>query len=305
MSVKTLTYIVVESASHSIGLRKAAGQSHPSGRAGGWWDISNARAIAPEARRQRDDLVVEPQGHTVRTCGFPASGFQTGFMTGSRHGALPPQVSQPRHAKIAEHRVLAERPDAARRHLVTPDEEVTHAVIQMGLDHAIRNVAGSRTEVAAPSSQEAVQCTAYLRPWPFVARYQDRSRPGLKTLQVLIRRRCPGEPPALLPVARRAEAATQKVKRLRLASHSRVFVRFRLSPRRVITPSVHVSASALFPPPCASRHLPRSFRPASASSVISGTVSGERVRAEASHKCDYPAAFRLTAGAKYFNELLS
>src|ERR1700680_4626243 len=49
-----------------------------------------------------------------RTCGFPASGFPTGFMTGSRHDALPSQVSQSRHTKLAEYRILAERPDASR-----------------------------------------------------------------------------------------------------------------------------------------------------------------------------------------------
>ena len=34
---------------------------------------------------------------------------------------------------------------------MTPDKEVTHAVIQMGLDHAVRDVVGAGAEVAAPS----------------------------------------------------------------------------------------------------------------------------------------------------------
>jgi hypothetical protein len=158
---------------------------------------------------------VSPPRSSNRTCGFPASGFPTGFVTGSRHDALPPQVSQPRHTKIAEHRFLAERPDASRGHLVAPDEEVTHAVIQMGLERAIRDVVGSGTEVTAPSPQQAVQCAAYLRQWPLVARYQDRTQFILQTLHALIRRRGPGEPPALLPMAMRAEAVTQKVKPVR------------------------------------------------------------------------------------------
>jgi hypothetical protein len=119
---------------------------------------------------------VSPPRSSNRTCGFPASGFPTGFMTGSRHGAFPSQVSQSRHTKIAEHRFHAERPDASRRHLVTPDQEVTHAVIQMGLDNAIRDVVGSRAEVTAPSPQQAVQRAAHLGPWPFVARHQDRTQ---------------------------------------------------------------------------------------------------------------------------------
>ena len=85
-------------------------------------------------------------------------------MTGSRHGALSPQMSQPRDTKIAEHRFHAERPDASRRHPVAPDEKVTRAVIQMSLDRAVRDVVGSRAEVAAPSSQQAVQSAAHLRP---------------------------------------------------------------------------------------------------------------------------------------------
>ena len=87
-----------------------------------------------------------PPRSSNRTCGFPASGFPTGFVTGSRHDALPSQMSQSRHTKIAEHRFHAERSDASRGHLAAPDQEVAHAVIQMGLDHAIRDVMGSGAE---------------------------------------------------------------------------------------------------------------------------------------------------------------
>jgi hypothetical protein len=158
---------------------------------------------------------VSPPRSSNRTCGFPASGFPTSFMTGSRHDAFPPQVSQSRHAKIAEHRLLAERPDASRRHLVAPDEEVTHAVIQVGFDRAVRDVMGSRTEVTAPSPQQTVQRAAHFIPRPFVARHQDRTQSVLQTSHTLLRRTGSGEPPTLLPVAMRSEAVTQEVEPVR------------------------------------------------------------------------------------------
>jgi hypothetical protein len=121
---------------------------------------------------------VSPPRSSNRTCGFPASGFPTGFMTGSRHGVFSSRMSQSRHTKIAEHRFHAERPDASRGHLMTPDEKVTHAVIQVGLDHAVRDVVGSGTKLIAPSPRQAVQRAAHLdplrgsSPWPFVPRHQ-------------------------------------------------------------------------------------------------------------------------------------
>ena len=84
-----------------------------------------------ESRRGAVSLArpVSPPRSSNRTCGFPASGFPTGFTTYSRHGVFPPQVSQSRHTKLAEHRFHAERPDASRGHLMTPDQEVSHTVI--------------------------------------------------------------------------------------------------------------------------------------------------------------------------------
>jgi len=158
---------------------------------------------------------VSPPRSSNRTCGFPASGFPTGFMTGSRHDAFPSRMAQPWHTKIAEHRLHAERPDASRRHLMAPDQKVTHAVIQMGLDRTVRDVMGSGTEVAAPSPQQAVQCAAHLRPRPFVARYQDRTQFVFQTLHALVRRAGSDEPSALSPMAMRAEAVTQEAEPVR------------------------------------------------------------------------------------------
>jgi hypothetical protein len=75
-----------------------------------------------------------------RTCGFPASGFPTGFMAGSRHDACSAAHAQAQHAECAEHRVRANLPAAVRRQLVTPNEEAAHAVVQVCLDRPVRDV---------------------------------------------------------------------------------------------------------------------------------------------------------------------
>src|SRR5271166_1254561 len=83
---------------------------------------------------------VSPPRSSNRTCGFPASGFPTGFVTGSRRGVRIATHPWAQHAKRAVHRVHADLPAAARRQLVAPGEEVAHAVIQVRLDHPVRGV---------------------------------------------------------------------------------------------------------------------------------------------------------------------
>jgi hypothetical protein len=68
---------------------------------------------------------VSPPRSSNRTCGFPASGFPTGFTTVSRRNALPPTVSPSWHAKFAEHRCHRQPPNSPRGHLMVPGEEVT------------------------------------------------------------------------------------------------------------------------------------------------------------------------------------
>ena len=171
---------------------------------------------------------------------------------------------------------LAERPDAARRHLVTPDEEVMHAVIQMGLDHAIRNVAGSRTEVAAPSLARGGSVHRIPAPWPFVA--GTRIAPGLalRRCRFLSDGDCPVNAPALLPVARRAEAATQKVKRLRPCVAQQGLRSVQAQPEtrhHTIGPGQCLSA---FPPAMRVPPSPPFVSTGLRELRISGTVSGER-----------------------------
>jgi len=50
----------------------------------------------------------------------------------------------------AEDRRHAEQSAASRRHLVAPGEKLAHAVIEMRLDHPVRGIVRTRTEVAAP-----------------------------------------------------------------------------------------------------------------------------------------------------------
>src|SRR5277367_4149461 len=77
---------------------------------------------------------VSPPRSSNRTCGFPASGFPTGFMVDSRHDALPPAMAQSWHTERAKHGRHRERSDASRGHLVASHEEVADAVIDMRLD---------------------------------------------------------------------------------------------------------------------------------------------------------------------------
>ena len=95
---------------------------------------------------------VSPPRSSNRTRGFLASGFPTGFTTCSRHGVFPPQVSQSRHTKLAEHRFHAERPDAPRGHLVASDEEVADTVVEVRLDGLVRDAVRAWTEVASPAA---------------------------------------------------------------------------------------------------------------------------------------------------------
>ena len=85
-------------------------------RAGGGTAIKRTRGVTEFTVESRRGAVsrersVSPPRSSNRTCGFPASGFPTGFMTGSRHGAAPSQMPQSRHTKVAEHRLHTERPE--------------------------------------------------------------------------------------------------------------------------------------------------------------------------------------------------
>src|SRR5271154_6162574 len=82
-----------------------------------------------------------------RTCGFPASGFPTGFATDSREEADTAASAHSVHAEFAEDRFHAEGSDASRGHLVASDEEVSDTVVEVRLDRLVRNAVRAWTEV--------------------------------------------------------------------------------------------------------------------------------------------------------------
>jgi hypothetical protein len=116
-----------------------------------------------------------------RTCGFPASGFPTGFVTGSRQDALPSAMAQSRHTKLTEDCSHRER-SCACGYLVASGEKVTHAVIDVCLDNPVRDVMRPWAEVATPSPHQAGQLRAHILPSSHVARHQDGTHLVLQTL---------------------------------------------------------------------------------------------------------------------------
>ena len=63
-----------------------------------------------------------------RTCGFPASGFPTGFIADSQTYAHRPL--EPNHTQRAEHPFLGELVGAVRRHLVAASQKVPHYIME-------------------------------------------------------------------------------------------------------------------------------------------------------------------------------
>ena len=145
------------------------------------------------------------RGAVPRSSPFPLPAHQTG-RADFPHPAFRPASWQAHDMTpvfgtcgVAAHRGVpntasADMPAAARRQLVTPDEEVAHVVIQMRLDHPVRGVVRARTEVATPSPQQTVQRVAHFLPCPHVPRHQDRPHLVLQTLHALLRRAGPDEP---------------------------------------------------------------------------------------------------------------
>jgi len=82
-----------------------------------WAHVESRTGAVAWAMRRRS--VSRPRSSN-RTCGFPASGFPTGFIprhTAGRH-MHPAQL---KHAELAEHRFGAEAAGAARGHRVAPN----------------------------------------------------------------------------------------------------------------------------------------------------------------------------------------
>src|SRR6516162_1041892 len=174
-----------------------------------------------------------------RTCGFAASGFPTGLATGSREDARLAAMAHSKHAEFAEDRFPAERSDAARGHLVASDEEIAHAVIDMSVDDAVRSIMRAGAEVAAPAAQEAVETLSHLFPAADIAADEHRAHLVLETLHALLGGTGAEISPSGLAEDVDAEAKAQEVERVLPCVAQSVFVRFRVSPSRAITRSVH------------------------------------------------------------------
>ena len=67
-------------------------------------------------------------------------------------------------------------------HLVPPDEEVAHAVIDVVVDRPVGRQPRAVAEVRGPAAQQAVQLVAHLRPWPLL--------PGTRSSPTLVLSRC-------------------------------------------------------------------------------------------------------------------
>ena len=120
---------------------------------------------------------------------------------------------EPQDSERAEHRFRGEALGAARRHLVTPNQEVPDPVIDVVVDRPIRRQPGAIAEVCAPASQQAIEPVAHIRPGPHVAGHQQIAHPGLEPLHALLRRAGPQVPVAILPVTVRAKAVIPKIDR--------------------------------------------------------------------------------------------
>ena len=57
------------------------------------------------------------------------------------------------YSERAEYRLVVEAVGAARRHLVTPNQEVTDALVDVVVDRAVRRHPGAMAEVSGPTAQ--------------------------------------------------------------------------------------------------------------------------------------------------------
>src|SRR5437879_6042783 len=148
-----------------------------------------------------------------RTCGFPASGFPTGFTVDSR---TRPQLylTELENSQLAEDNVVRKPPGAARRHLVTPPQEMPYAIRNVMIDRPICLRPSPVAEVCRPASQNLIQPILHLRPRPRIAWLQQVSHFFLDTCHRLPGRACSQIPMAILLVAMRSERVTQKVEAL-------------------------------------------------------------------------------------------
>src|ERR1700692_2948762 len=85
-----------------------------------------------------------------RTCGFPASGFPTGFVVRRT------SVVQCQNPKPPEDQITREAFDSTTRHLVPPSEEVSDAFAVIMVNRSVCPAACAMAEVGRPTAQKTV-----------------------------------------------------------------------------------------------------------------------------------------------------
>src|SRR6516165_10685578 len=90
------------------------------------------------------------------------------------------------HSEGAEHRLPWEAAGAVRGHLVTSNQEVSDAVVDMIVDRPVRRQPGAIAEIRAPASQQAIEPVTNVRPGARVAGDQDIADLGFEPQHTLV-----------------------------------------------------------------------------------------------------------------------
>jgi hypothetical protein len=166
-----------------------------------------------ESRRGRVPCTVPfpLPAHRTQRADFPHYALRLISSQGTRCRAKM-NSTKPKHAKFAMHHSVREAADASRRHLVTPDQEMTDAVIDVVVDRPVGDQAGTIVEIRAPATQQTVQLVSHLGPRRLIAGRQDLANLTLEPLYALLGRARPQIPVAVLPIVMRSERITKEVK---------------------------------------------------------------------------------------------
>src|SRR5205823_9225972 len=105
-------------------------------------------------------------------------------------------------------------PGAARRHLVTPDQEVADPVMDVIVDRPIGHEARAVAEVRGPTANQAVQAITHLMPRSHVAGNQEVADLAPEPEHALLRRARPEIPVAILAIAVRTERIAEEIEAL-------------------------------------------------------------------------------------------
>src|SRR3954465_15872022 len=151
--------------------------------------------------------------HQTGRAGLPHPAFRLVSPRGTRQG-VKMNPAQPKHAEIAEHHPIGVAPGAARRHLVTPDQEVADPVVDVVVDRPVGREPRAVAEVRGPTADQAVQAIAHLVPRSRVAGNQEVADLAREPEHALLRRARPEVPGAILAIAVRAERVAEEVEAL-------------------------------------------------------------------------------------------